>query len=156
MPSLSETAAMLRGRGAEGVPRPAGPTDFGAGFAMPRTPNAALAASPGSPLPATLRHPPLPLSPARAFAALEAVAAAMPRTAPLARFPDRLQAQWVARSALVGYPDVVVGQVEAVPGAGGSAVVLYSRSLIGHSDLGANARRLRAWLAALDEAARAG
>jgi len=79
--------------------------------------------------------------------------AGMPRTFPLARFPARNQAQWVVRSALMNYPDIVVA--EAAPVAGGTGLWLYSRSLIGWSDMGVNRARVMAWLEALEAALRA-
>jgi len=82
------------------------------------------------------------------------VAGGMPRTFPLARFPGRNQAQWVVRSTLMNYPDIVVA--EAAPVAGGTGLWLYSCSLIGYSDLGVNRARVMAWLAALEAALRGG
>ena len=87
------------------------------------------------------------------MAALDRVAASMPRSFPLAHFPARNQAQWVVRSALMNYPDIVVA--EAAPVAGGTGLWLYSRSLIGWSDLGVNRARVMAWLEALEAALRA-
>jgi uncharacterized protein (DUF1499 family) len=52
---------------------------------------------------------------------------------------------------VLNFPDVVSAQVLAGP-AGGSLLVLYSRSVYGYSDFGANRGRLRAWLAAIDAA----
>ncbi|MBC7433421.1 MAG: DUF1499 domain-containing protein, partial [Rubritepida sp.] len=64
----------------------------------------------------------------------------------------RLQSQWVERSALLNYPDIIVA--EAVPGPqGGAGLFLYSRSLFGWSDLGVNRARVDRWLAALASAA---
>ena len=62
------------------------------------------------------------------------------------------QAQWVARSALMNYPDIIVAEV--VPGPEGAGLFLYSRSLFGWSDMGVNRKRVEAWLAALDAALR--
>jgi uncharacterized protein (DUF1499 family) len=55
----------------------------------------------------------------------------------------------VARSAVFNFPDLVTVQVVA-QGENASTLVLYSRSVYGHSDLGVNRRRLRAWLDALN------
>ena len=52
------------------------------------------------------------------------------------------QVHWVVRSAVLNFPDLVTAQIS-------SALVLYSRSVYGHSDLGVNRRRLDTWLAAL-------
>lgn len=53
------------------------------------------------------------------------------------------------RSPVLNFPDIVSAQVLPGPGRA-SRIVLYSRSLYGYSDLGANRRRLRSWLAAID------
>jgi uncharacterized protein (DUF1499 family) len=75
-----------------------------------------------------------------------------PRTTLIRDWPERRQAQWVERSALMNYPDIIAA--ELVPGPGGAGLFLYSRSLFGWSDLGANRRRVERWLAALDAALR--
>jgi uncharacterized protein (DUF1499 family) len=138
--------AALRGRGAEGLP-PAAPLDFAA-LTLPRSPNTCLAAPAGDPLPAQVRTPHFAAPPEALFDALRAVAAAEPRTHRLAAWPALRQAQWVERSALMNYPDIIAAEVLAAPG--GSALRLYSRSLIGWSDLGVNAKRVARWLAALE------
>ncbi len=139
--------------GAAGLPVPP-PMDF-SGMVRPGTPNTALAA-PAVPGPhaATASAPDIvtpvyPVPVARLFAAVRAVAAAQPRTFPAAAYPERLQAHWVVRSAVFNFPDLVTAQVLA-DGPDASALVLYSRSVYGRSDLGLNRRRLRAWLAALN------
>lgn len=82
---------------------------------------------------------------AAAFDAIRAVAAAQPRVFSLAEYGERHQAQWVARSRLMNYPDIVVAAV--APTGGGTGLWLYSRSLLGWSDFGANRARVMAWLA---------
>ena len=57
----------------------------------------------------------------------------------------------MVRSAVFNFPDLVTAQV-APAGAGAATLLLYSRSVYGYSDLGANRRRVAAWLAALDKA----
>ncbi|MBP0463263.1 DUF1499 domain-containing protein [Roseomonas sp. PWR1] len=137
---------MLFSRGAAGVPAP-GPVDF-ATLALPSSPNTCLLTPTTSPGAGHLHRDPFPVTPDKAEAAIRAVAAAMPRTFPLADFPDRRQAQWVARTRLMNYPDIVVAEV--APAGGGTGLWLYSRSLIGHSDLGANRARVMEWLAAFE------
>ncbi len=137
--------------GADGVPMP--PADL-TRLDRPSRPNTALAAPPGF-LPAAgpkpdLVTPPYPLSPAALIARLRAVAAAMPRTYALGNTAaDAGRADWVVRSALMNYPDVVSAQALADDQGTGSRLILYSRSIYGHSDLGVNLKRARAWLAAL-------
>jgi hypothetical protein len=159
--------------GAAGLPVPP-PMDF-SGLVRPATPNSALAgpAVPGSPVPrlpvpgspvagapvpgeagATAGAPDLVtpvfrVSAPRLFAAVHAVAAAQPRTFLAASYPDRLQEHWVARSAVFNFPDLIAAQV-VTAGPDASALVLYSRSVYGRSDLGVNLARLRVWLAAVN------
>jgi len=65
-----------------------------------------------------------------------------------AQYVAQLQAHFVARSALLNFPDLITAQVaEAGPDA--STLVLYSRSVYGYSDLGVNRKRLNTWLAAI-------
>ena len=139
--------------GAGGLPTPA-PIDV-ATTVRPASPNTALAgpAMPG-PYAATASPPdivtPLYKVPAdRLFAAASAVAAAQPLTFPAAAYPDRLQAHWVARSAVFNFPDLITAQVVAHD-PDTSTLVLYSHSVYGRSDFGVNRHRLDAWLAALN------
>jgi len=132
-----------RGTGAEGLPPPE-PIDM-ARLTRPATPNTAPAAPAGfAPAPdiATRRYP---VPPERLFAAIRAVALAQPRTALHAAFDSRRQVHFVARSALLNFPDLVAVQVTP-----DSGLILWSRSVYGRSDFGVNRARLEAWLAALD------
>lgn len=64
----------------------------------------------------------------------------------------KLTERYVQRTPLMRYPDTIV--VRFLPlGQGRSTLALYSRSKLGHSDLGANKARLQRWLAKLAEAA---
>lgn len=54
----------------------------------------------------------------------------------------------MVRSAIFNFPDLVTAQIIDA-GQDRSTLVLYSRSVYGYSDLGANRRRLNTWLAAL-------
>lgn len=139
--------ALLRGRGAAGVPV-AGPLDFAAP-PMPPSPNWWMALPPDEnpPSPRCTLHALPPADAGAAWDALQAVASRMPRCFPLAAWPERRQAQWVVRSAVLNFPDIVTAEVTAAGG-----IRLHSRSLIGWSDLGVNRRRVAAWLAALDAA----
>ena len=142
----------LFSRGAEGVPAPT-PLDF-ATLQLPASPNTCLLTPSVAPGQGHLHRDPLPASPEAVMVALNRVAAGMPRSFSLARFPARNQAQWVVRSALMNYPDIVVAEAAQV--AGGTGLWLYSRSLIGWSDMGVNRARVMAWLEALEAALRAG
>ncbi|MXP61761.1 DUF1499 domain-containing protein [Roseomonas sp. M0104] len=143
----------LLGRGAHRLPAPQ-PIAFDATFRLPPSPNAALAAPAGSALPAHRRLEPYRLAPTALMAALRRVATKRARCSLLAEWPEREQVQWVERTRWTNFPDIIAAQV--LPDPAGAALVLYSRSLFGWSDLGVNGRRVAAWLAALDAELRAG
>jgi uncharacterized protein (DUF1499 family) len=135
--------------GARGLPTPP-PMDT-AHISRPASPNTALAAPAGFQPPPDIVTPDYAVSAKQLFVAVQAVAAAQPRTWPAATYPGRKQADWVVRSAVFNYPDLVTAQINTA-GLGAATLVLYSRSVYGYSDLGANRRRVLAWLAALDRA----
>jgi uncharacterized protein (DUF1499 family) len=134
------------GVGAQGLPVPP-PMDM-ARIERPASPNTALAAPAGFSPPPDLVTQAWPVPPDRLFAAIQAVAAAQPRTFLAAAYPNLRQAHYVARSAALNFPDLVTVSV-AGPDQGPSTLVIWSRSVYGHSDLGANRKRVEAWLAAL-------
>ena len=143
---------LLFSRGAEGIPPP-DPVDF-ATLALPDTPNTCLLTPTAAPGAGHLHHDPFPVSPDAAFAAIRGVAATQPRTFPLADWTDRRQAQWVARSRLMNFPDIIVA--ECAPSGGGTGLWLYSRSLMGRSDFGVNRARVLDWLRAFEDRLRRG
>ncbi len=62
---------------------------------------------------------------------------------------DDGQREFVQRSALMRFPDTI--SFEAIDlGEGKSTLAIYSRSKVGHSDLGVNRKRIEDWLAKLD------
>jgi len=64
---------------------------------------------------------------------------------------DDGQREFVQRSALMRFPDTIT--FEAIDlGNGTSTLAIYSRSKVGHSDLGVNKKRIDDWLAKLDGA----
>jgi len=64
---------------------------------------------------------------------------------------DEGQRDFVQRSALMRFPDTIT--FEAIDlGGGKSTLAIYSRSAIGHSDLGVNKKRIDAWLTRLEAA----
>lgn len=132
--------------GAQGLPPPR-PIDI-AHIVRPASPNTALAAPAGFPPAPDIITPVYPVAAARLLDSIEQVAAEQPRTFPAATYPGRMQAEWVVRSALFNFPDLVTAQV--IPaGPAESTIVLYSRSVYGYSDLGVNRGRLKTWLRAL-------
>lgn len=121
------------------------------GLRRPTSPNTALAGPAGfvpTPDITTRRYA---VDPPRLYATAQAVVMARPRTTRLSQDAGRMRADHVERSMLFRFPDVVVLQVLAA-GQQESELVLYSRSVVGHSDLGVNRRRLVAILADIDAA----
>jgi len=57
------------------------------------------------------------------------------------------QVELVQRSKLFRFPDYIT--VQAVEVEGGAALAIYSRAVIGYSDIGVNRKRITAWLDAL-------
>jgi uncharacterized protein (DUF1499 family) len=134
-----------RGEGAKGLPVPPR-MDF-SHLERPSSPNTALAAPAGfvpTPDIVTRRYD---VPPEKLFAAIRAVALAQPRTYLQIAYDDKMQAHFVARSLIWNFPDLIAVQVRP-----DSTLILWSRSVYGESDLGVNKKRLRTWLAALDEA----
>jgi uncharacterized protein (DUF1499 family) len=75
---------------------------------------------------------------------------AQPRTTPLAVSDDRLQFDYVQRSALFRFPDTIT--VRFIPrGNNGSTVAIYSRSHYGRKDMGVNRKRVEQWLSLLSQ-----
>jgi uncharacterized protein (DUF1499 family) len=132
--------------GAAGLPVP--PPMDPSHIERPASPNTALAAPAGFAPPPDIVTPVYGLPADRLYAAALAVAASQPRTTLAAEYPASRQAHYVARSLVFNFPDLVTVQV-APAGPGASTLVLYSRSVYGYSDLGANRRRVETWLAAL-------
>ena len=132
--------------GAGGLPTPA-LVDM-SHIQRPASPNTALAAPAGTVPAPDIVAPVFPVSAVRLYNAVIAMAAAQPRTFLAGAYPADRQAHFVARSAWFNFPDLVTAQISEA-GAETSTLVLYSRSVYGHSDLGANRQRLTAWLAAV-------
>jgi uncharacterized protein (DUF1499 family) len=115
----------------------------------PATPNTALAAPAGFDPTPDIVTPTYKMPPAQLFATVEAMANAQPRTYQAAVFPDAFQIHYVARSLVFNFPDLIAVQVKPAP-PDGAALVIWSRSVYGESDLGVNRKRVVAWLAALN------
>lgn len=132
--------------GATGV-TPPGVIDFNH-LVRAGTPNTALAAPAGFTPKPDIITPHYDLPAARLFAIVTTVASREKRTYPLDSFPDRLQASFVVRSRRANFPDIVEIAVQPA-GADASRLILYSRSIYGYSDFGANGSRLHVWLGAI-------
>jgi len=88
--------------------------------------------------------------PAELLARLKTIALAEPdtRQLPCESNCDRT-ARFIQHTRLMRYPDTI--DLEVLPiGSDQSTLAIYSRSLIGRSDLGVNRARVKRWLAALD------
>lgn len=142
------------GSGVDGIAVPP-PMDMTA-IVRPTTPNTGLAA-PASFVPTPDIVTETYAVPAdELFQLIVAVALANPRTFLLIRYDGRMQAHFVARSAVFGFPDTIALQVTSV-GPRQSGLVLWSHSVYGSYDFGVNRKRVSGWLAALaDKAGAAG
>ncbi len=137
---------LLLSRGTAGLPAP-GAVDFDK-LRLPASPNAALAAPPGTTRERHLEVPLLTVPADIAWTALRTLGDNMDRVWRMAEWPELRQAQWVARTKLANFPDLVNGEIRNLPG--GTGLFLYSRSLLGYSDLGVNARRVAEWQSAFE------
>ena len=90
--------------------------------------------------------------PEATYALAVAAAAAMPRWTVTRSDPQAGEVEAVAESIVFGFKDDVIVRVRPDP-AGGSRVDVRSKSRDGKGDLGANAARIRAYLAALTASA---
>jgi uncharacterized protein (DUF1499 family) len=115
----------------------------------PNSPNTALAAPADFSSKPDIVTPTYDVPAPQLYTDLLAVTAAEPRTFVTAKYEPQLQAQFVARSAWLNFPDLIVAQVTA-SGSGASTLALYSHSVYGYGDIGVNRARLVSWLAALD------
>ena len=79
------------------------------------------------------------------------VVARQPRVTRLAEDAEALQYDYVQRSALWRFPDLVTVRFIAVSPET-STVAVFSRAIYGYGDLGVNRKRVTAWLRLLGEA----
>lgn len=117
----------------------------------PASPNTCLAGPAGFTPSPDLQTRRFDTSAERLLAVMRDILSAQPRTAVLATDPGRLRADYVVRSRVFGFPDIVLMQALPV-GEGQSELVLYSYSLKGSYDFGVNRNRVRTLLTALDAA----
>lgn len=66
----------------------------------------------------------------------------------LAENTNTLEATYIQRSRLIGYPDYISIKITIV-NANQSRLEVFSRSRFGHSDLGVNKRRIDQWIVAI-------
>ena len=131
---------------AEGLPTP--PVMDVAHIVRPDSPNTALAAPEGYQPAPDIVTPVYPVARERLFALVQNVALGQSGVYQAALYPERLQVHYVARSAVFNFPDLIMVQVRQI-NPDSSELILYSRSVYGHSDLGVNRKRIETWLAVL-------
>ena len=126
-----------------------GPVDF-TRLVRRSTPNDALVCPPGlcGQAKADIEAPVFSVSAHNLREKVRAIALAEPGAVQVAEAASGRGDRYVVRTPLMRYPDTVDVLVLPQPD-GKSTVVMYSRSQIGRSDLGANLARLRRWLGAL-------
>jgi uncharacterized protein (DUF1499 family) len=90
-----------------------------------------------------------PMGPSELLARLKRIALAEPDTSELycATDCDHV-ARILQHTRFMRFPDTI--DIEVFPIGDGSTLAIYSRSLIGHGDMGVNRARIARWLAALD------
>ena len=81
--------------------------------------------------------------------AMAKVIASEPRITLMDANETALTERYVQRSGLLGFPDTIVVRYIERP-EGRSTLAIYSRSQLGHSDLGVNMARLERWLRELE------
>jgi uncharacterized protein (DUF1499 family) len=117
------------------------------------TPNDALACPPGiCQAQSDLTPPEYAVTAAELRRAFARMIAVEPRITAVASDDATPTDRYIQRSALMRYPDTIVVQFFDRPG-GRSTLALYSRSQLGHGDMGVNRARIERWLAKLSEAA---
>mgnify|MGYP001565132464 CR=1 FL=1 len=118
-------------------------------FARPSSPNSYLICAKGLCASAADEEGPVfDLPPEKLLVAALKVASQQADTGPADADPALGQLVFIQRTAVLGFPDVVRVQAIALPG-GKTALALYSHSVYGHYDFGANRRRARAWIDAI-------
>jgi uncharacterized protein (DUF1499 family) len=126
--------------------------DF-ATLTRPRSPNTFLIAPEGfcKAAKADQAAPKFAVSATKLRHAFLSVVIAQPRVSHTLADEGELYDDFIARSALFGFPDLVAAQFIA-QGQGASTLAVYSRSVYGHSDLGVNRARTLRWLKLVDAA----
>jgi hypothetical protein len=146
MPNSLRLGSFLPARACAAVARLPAPAPLGFSHLFcPGTPNIALGFAPAPDLVTPTRA----ISVQRLCASLQAAAAAQCLTPTAARLDERVRAHWIVCNGVSGFPDLLGAQIMP-DGPDHATLVLYSRSVYGHSDLGLNLARLRTWLGALN------
>ena len=95
--------------------------------------------------PADAVSPVFQMSPEDLLFLFDSVARPSRNVATIAGSVKDLHITYVQRSRVIGFPDYI--SVKAVQLSDGAALIIWSRSRYGHSDLGANRTRIETWMA---------
>lgn len=132
-------------------PADLGPVEFET-LVRRTTPNDALACPPGiCQAQSDVAPPAYAVAAADLRAAFAKVISSEPRITAVASDDTEMIDRYIQRSALMHYPDTIVVKFFDLP-EGRSTIALYSRSQLGHGDMGVNRARIERWLAKLGEA----
>ncbi len=136
-----------RGEGAVALPMP----DF-ATLRRAGTPNQYLVLPPGFGAAATpdATSPVFDVPVEALEAAALRVIRSQPRVVEVARDVGQRQYAFVQRTPILRFPDTITVRFMRLPG-DRSSLAIYSRSRIGHSDLGTNRKRVNGWLTLMRE-----
>ena len=93
--------------------------------------------------------PVLATTPETLMELFDAIAMAEPRITRLAGSVAEGHVTYVARTAIMSFPDYI--SVRALPAEGGATLAVISRLRFGRSDMGVNRARLDRWMAELGE-----
>lgn len=97
-------------------------------------------------------HGPAPVfesQPERLSAEIQQMVSALPRSEVIAGSAAERHFTVVVRSQVMGFPDFVT--VKVIEAEAGAALVVFSRSRYGYSDLGVNKARVEAWVQELEQ-----
>jgi hypothetical protein len=134
-------------------PGPVKPVDF-ATLQRPTSPNTYLVAPDGfTPVKSDAEAPVLGLSTEKLKANWEAMVARQPDVEKVAESADGLQIDYIQRTKLMRYPDWITVRFIPMPSdpetGDYATLAVYSRSVYGHGDMGANKARITKWLGGL-------
>lgn len=131
--------------------KPVAETDFAA-LARPSSPNTYLLCPQGFSTSEPDQIAPVFSHPAEAvMSAWKSMAHQQPQTSEHpSSSQNAFQVTHVQRTPLLGYPDVITTEIIPLTDSQ-STIAVYSRSQYGHSDLGANKKRVTLWLSNLSD-----
>lgn len=135
-----------------GMTTPTFPEGDLAALTPPETPNYWYACSKGLCRNASAEAPSFALPPDRLLQIVRQAALAQPRTTLAADRSGERRLDFVQLTAILRFVDSISIGVAPLPD-GRTGLIIYSHSNLGRGDLGANRKRVEAWIAAITEAA---